>query len=98
MAITSLKDPNNRALGPKYYNSFGICVLQPYYLDPWTLRTMKQCVDVVVCCGQRVSSVGVNSLPPPPPRPGTCYKLTSQNSQNIKMFPIVNLMHSGQVS
>ena len=32
------KDPNNRVLGPKYYNIIGIWALKPYYLGPWTLR------------------------------------------------------------
>ena len=32
------KDPNNRVLGPKYYNINGIWALKPYYLVPWTLR------------------------------------------------------------
>ena len=31
------KDPDNRALGPKYYNVSGIWDLKPYYLGPWTL-------------------------------------------------------------
>ena len=32
------KDPNNRALGPKYYNINGIWALKPPYLGPWTPR------------------------------------------------------------
>ena len=32
------KDPNNRVLGPKYYNVNGTWALKPYYLGPWTLR------------------------------------------------------------
>ena len=32
------KDPNNRALGHKYYTINGIWALKPYYLGPWTLR------------------------------------------------------------
>ena len=32
------KDPNNRALGPKYYTINGIWALKPYHLGPWTLR------------------------------------------------------------
>ena len=32
------KDPNNRVLGPKYYNINSIWALKPYYLGPWTLR------------------------------------------------------------
>ena len=34
-------DPNNRVLGPKYYNSTGIWALKHYCLGPWTLRVMK---------------------------------------------------------
>ena len=36
------KDPNNRVLGPKYYNIHGIWALKPKYLGPWTLREMSQ--------------------------------------------------------
>ena len=32
------KDPNDRALGPKYYDINGILALKPYYLGPCTLR------------------------------------------------------------
>ena len=32
------KDPNNRALEPKYYNINGIWALNLYYLGPWTLE------------------------------------------------------------
>ena len=28
--------PNNRVLGPKYYNINGILDLKPYYLGPWS--------------------------------------------------------------
>ena len=38
--IAVFKDPNNRALGPKYYNVHGIWALKPYDLGPWTLRDM----------------------------------------------------------
>ena len=31
------KDPNNRALGPKYHNLIGIWDLNPHYLGLWTL-------------------------------------------------------------
>ena len=31
------KDPNNRALGPKYATINGIWALKPHYLGPWTL-------------------------------------------------------------
>ena len=31
------KDPNDRVLGPKYYNMNGIWAPKPYYLGPWTL-------------------------------------------------------------
>ena len=34
------KDPNNRVLGPKYHLYFGLWVLKPYYLGPWTLRVI----------------------------------------------------------
>ena len=27
-------------LGPKYFNIHGIWTLNPYYLDPWTLRAL----------------------------------------------------------
>ena len=42
------KDPNNRVLGPKYYNSNGIWALKPCYLGPWALREVdsKRCGDV----------------------------------------------------
>ena len=36
------KDPNNRALGPKYYNINGIWALKPYYLGPWTLKEKSE--------------------------------------------------------
>ena len=36
--ISGSKDPNNRVLGPKYYNINGIWALKPCYLGPWTLR------------------------------------------------------------
>ena len=29
---------NNRALGPKYYEYYGIWALRPHYLGPWTPR------------------------------------------------------------
>ena len=32
------KDPNNGALGPKYYNINGIWALKPHNLGPWTLK------------------------------------------------------------
>ena len=32
------KDPNNRVVGPKYYDINGIWALKPCYLGPWTLR------------------------------------------------------------
>ena len=32
------KDPDNRVLGPKYYDIVGIWPLKPYYLGPWTLN------------------------------------------------------------
>ena len=35
-------DPNNRVLGPKYYNINGIWALKTYYLAPWTLRVRVQ--------------------------------------------------------
>ena len=35
---SGFKDPNNRVLGPKYYNIYGAWALKPYYLGPWTLR------------------------------------------------------------
>ena len=32
------KDPNDRVLGPNYYNNNGSWALKPDYLGPWTLR------------------------------------------------------------
>ena len=31
-------DPNNRVVGPKYYNIHGIWAPKPYDSGPWTLR------------------------------------------------------------
>ena len=39
------KDPNSRALGPKYYNIHGIWALQPYYLGFWSLRAPVRCEE-----------------------------------------------------
>ena len=36
------EDPNNRVLGPKYYNIDGIWALKPYYFGPWTLKVRVQ--------------------------------------------------------
>ena len=36
--IKGFKDPNNRVVGPTYYNISGIWALKPSYLGPWNLR------------------------------------------------------------
>ena len=36
------KDPNDRVLGPKYYNVNGIWALNPPYLGPWTRRMLPK--------------------------------------------------------
>ena len=40
-ASLASKDPNNRVLGPKFYNIQGIWGLKPYDLGPWTLRAAQ---------------------------------------------------------
>ena len=49
------KDPNNRVLGPKYYNVDGIWALKPHYLGPWTLRQSKE------RCGLEHLATGLSS-------------------------------------
>ena len=38
IALIGSKDPNNRALGPKYSDITSTWALIPHYLSPWTLR------------------------------------------------------------
>ena len=34
-------DPNNKVLGPKFYDGSGIWALKPCYSGPWTLRLFQ---------------------------------------------------------
>ena len=48
------KDPNNRVLGPNYYNINGILALKVYNLGPWTLggayfRTCQGTYEAILC-------------------------------------------------
>ena len=56
------KDPNNRALGPKYYSINGIWALKPYYLGPWTLRTCFATVHAVLAARSYCSREGRGHL------------------------------------
>ena len=38
LEVLGSKDPNNGVLGPKYIEYSSMWALEPYCLDPWTLR------------------------------------------------------------
>ena len=57
------KDPNNRALGPRYYNMNDIWALQPYRLGPWTCR------ESPLNLKSETPTLGLKKLSPKPPRP-----------------------------
>ena len=37
MILVIIKAPNNRVLGPKYFEDYRLWALKPYYLGLWTL-------------------------------------------------------------
>ena len=47
-ATQGSKDPNNRVLGPKYYDINGIWALKPSYLGPWTVWVSEKSVKAQV--------------------------------------------------
>ena len=44
------KDPNNRALEPKYHSYSSIWAPKPCYLGPWTLRGIHLYIYIIHIC------------------------------------------------
>ena len=44
--VEGSKDPNNRALGPKFHSCYSIWALKPYHLGPWTLGVIDDLYNV----------------------------------------------------